>query len=182
MGPAMTIGNKDILMPEKNKGFTWIGVLGVIVIIAILAALVLNTTSGPVPRSAHERAAREISALSTALESYKVEYGDYPIATNALGLKSKANANSLYQALSISNAANNPSGKIFFEPYKGIAATTNYDSSSNYFVDPFGHPYQYRYPGDPKKGGTNALIIFSYGDSRKTSDEPGSWESWIKNW
>jgi hypothetical protein len=149
----------------------------------ILFILILGTKqTGIQPRPPEARSESEILALSVALESYKAEYGDYPIATNASGRGSATNANVLYRALVISNSAYNPSGKVFFEPYKGISASTNFNSTANYFIDPFGQPYQYRYPGDPQKSGTNLFDLFSYGKSRKTADEPANWESWIRNW
>jgi type II secretion system protein G len=168
---------------ENRSAFTLIELLVVIAIIAILAALVLNTAGFIQKKAARSRAQSEIAALSTALESYKVEYGDYPGASNAFSTTASNNANILYQALVVSNATYNPSGKVFFEPYKGICATTNYSSTANYFVDPFGQPYQYKYPGDAAKSGTNFFDLFSYGGSTKTtSTDTNHWETWVKNW
>ena len=167
---------------KKPNAFTLIELLVVIAIIAILAALVLNTAGFIQKKGARSRAQSEIAALSTALESYKVEYGDYPGATNAFSTTATNGANILYQALVASNATYNPSGKVFFEPYKGICANTNYSSTANSFVDPFGQPYQYKYPGDATKSGTNFFDLFSYGGSTKTADTSNNWETWVKNW
>jgi len=167
---------------KKPAGFTLIELLVVIAIIAILAALILNTAGFIQKKGARSRAQSEISALSTALESYKVEYGDYPTASGTFGTTVSNNANILYQALVASNATYNPSGKVFFEPYKGICANTNYTSTANYFVDPFGQPYQYKYPGDTNKSGTNFFDLFSYGGSTRTADNSTNWETWVKNW
>ena len=171
-------------MSRKGKpdGFTLIELLVVIAIIAILAALVLNTAGFIQKKAARSRAEAEIGALSAALESYKVEYGDYPTASNSFGTAVTANANVLYQALVVSNATYNPAGKVFFEPSKGNSSSTNYGSSTNYFVDPFGQPYQYRYPGDANKSGTNFFDLFSYGGSTKTTDTTNNWETWVNNW
>jgi hypothetical protein len=152
-----------------------------ILVFAIFAFAFLGGIQRGKPRSGAQ-AQSEISVLSTALESYKVEYGDYPKATGPIGPKESANANVLYQALVVSNATYNRAGKVFFEPYKGICASTNYNSSTNYFVDPFGRPYQYRYPGDPNKSGTNFFDLFSYGKANKTDDNTNNWETWTKNW
>jgi len=166
----------------KRAGFTLIELLVVIAIIAILAGLVLGT-SGPIQRQvARARAKAEIKALTAALENYKAMYGDFPIATNSFGTAVTANANTLYQALVVSNATYNPAGKVFFEPSKGNSSSTNYGSSTNYFVDPFGQPYQYRYPGDANKSGTNFFDLFSYGGSTKTTDTTNNWETWVNNW
>lgn len=166
----------------KSGAFTLIELLVVIAIIAILAALVLNTAGFIQKKAARARAEAEIGALSAALESYKVEYGDYPGASNAFGTTATNNANILYQALVLSNTTYNPSGKVFFEPSKGNSSSTNYSSSGNYFVDPFGQPYQYRYPGSTNKSGTNFFDLWSYGGSTKTTDTSTNWETWVKNW
>ena len=162
---------------SKPEAFTLIELLVVIAIIAILAALVLNTAGYIQKKAAKSRAEAEIGALSAALESYKVEYGDYPGATNAAGTTASNNANVLYQALVVSNATLNPAGKVFFEPSKGNSSSTNYFNSGNYFVDPFGQPYQYRYPGDANRSGTNFFDLWSYGGSTSTNTE-----TWVKNW
>ena len=169
---------------QEKSGFTLIELLVVIAIIAILAALVLNTAGYIQKKAARSRAEAEIGALSAALESYKVEYGDYPAASATAGPTVSANANILYQALVLSNATLNPMGKVFFEPSKGNSASTNYTSTTNYFVDPFGQPYQYRYPGAANKSGTNFFDLWSYGGapSSKTADNTNNWEVWVKNW
>jgi general secretion pathway protein G len=166
--------------PKKSGAFTLIELLVVIAIIAILAALVLNTAGYIQKKAARARAEAEIGALSTALESYKVEYGDYPTASGSEGISASNNANILYQALVLSNATYNPSGKVFFEPSKGNSSTTNYTSPGNYFVDPFGQPYQYKYPGDANRSGTNFFDLWSFGgvSGSKTNIS----ETWVKNW
>jgi type II secretory pathway pseudopilin PulG len=151
-------------------------------VIFALTAVVLLFGLGGLQRRGPHGADAQISALSVALESYKIEYGDYPKATNAIGPSETANANILYQALIVSNAAYNPHGKLFFEPSKGNSSSTNFTSPANSLVDPFGRPYQYRYPGDPKKSGTNFFDLFSYGKSKNTADLPKNWETWAKNW
>jgi type II secretory pathway pseudopilin PulG len=158
-----------------------LSLLGIAVAIATSAFLILNLPERK-QSSRRTRVQSEVAALSTALESYKAEYGNYPQATGPIGPNETANANILYLALVVSNSAYNPRGKIFFEPYKGICASTNYTSTANYFVDPFGQPYQYRYPGDPQKSGTNFFDLFSYSKSRKTADTSNNWETWVKNW
>ena len=170
-----------MLTRRKSRPFSGLKITAIIAALVALALLALNVL-GTKQGSRRSRVLSEISALSAALESYKFEYGDYPRAAGPIGPNQTANANILYLALVVSNSAYNPSGKVFFEPYKGICASTNFTSSTNYFVDPEGRPYQYRYPGDPQKSGTNFFDLFSYGKSRKTADEPANWESWNKNW
>jgi general secretion pathway protein G len=170
---------------KTPHGFTMIELLTVIAIIAILAALVLNTAGYIQKKAARSRAEAEIAALSAALESYKAEYGTYPEAPNNHGVSVTEGANVLYQALVLSNSLN-PLGKVFFEPGKGNVRpdTSNFANTANYFVDPFGQPYQYQYPGDANKSGSNFFDLWSYGGvtGTKATDTATNWEFWVKNW
>jgi len=155
---------------KSPEAFTLIELLVVIAIIAILAALVLNTAGFIQKKAARSRAETEVAALSAALESYKADNGDYPRlgnTTNSGGL----GTNSLYLALSPG------SGKVYFEFNKSMTNTSG-------IVDPFGQAYQYRYPGDANKSGTNFFDLWSYGGAtgNKASDNPTNHVFWIVNW
>lgn len=168
---------------RKPDGFTLIELLVVIAIIAILAALVLSTAGMIQKQGAKARAKAEVEALSTALESYKTEYGDYP-ESSALG---SAGSTILYKALVVSNATLNPLGKVFFEPTKGILSTSNYSDQNNYFVDPFGVSYNYRYiagTNGANNSGVGFYDLWSYGGAtgNKTNTNSSNWDFWIKNW
>lgn len=169
--------------PREFLGSTSVAIILMISVVAFLAGLIFYF--GFFPNYHRERSGPEleIQALSTALESYKVEYGDYP--TNSLpGAKGSAE---IYMALAISNSHSNPRGKIFFEPFKGIASGTNFTNPGTYFVDPHGAPYEYRYDPGPKgtnHSGPGFFDLWSYGGVKgsKTNDTPGNWIYWIKNW
>lgn len=171
-----------MLRHAKNRAFTLIELLVVIAIMAILAGLILGTLSGIQRKANRDRAKTEIEALSAALENYKAEYGDYPRATNAFSTTGSNNANILYRALVVADETYNPSGKVYFPVSKGMSSSTNYTNAANYFVDPFGQPYQYKYPGDTDKSGATSFDMFSYGGSTKTADTPANQETWVKNW
>ncbi len=171
-----------MLRKKRPGGFTLIELLVVIAIIAILAALVLSTAGMIQKQGARARAKAEVEALSTALESYKTEYGDYPESA-ALG---SAGSTVLYNALVLSNSTN-PLGKVFFEPTKGILFNSNYSSSANYFVDPFGVSYNYRYysgTNGTNNSGVGFFDLWSYGGATgtKTNNTSTNWDFWIKNW
>lgn len=173
-----------MLRKKRPGGFTLIELLVVIAIIAILAALVLSTAGSIQKKAARSRAEAEVNALSTALESYKTEYGDYPENS----LSGSAGSSVLYNALVLSNSTLNPLGKVFFEPTKGILSSSNYQSSANYFVDPFGVSYEYRYKSGTNLPSNNSGVgffdLWSFGGvtGSKATTNSTNWVFWIKNW
>lgn len=62
----------------KEKGFTIVELLIVIVVIGILAALVLNTFSGVQKRARDTQRQTDVSSLATQLEVYYNDNGGYP--------------------------------------------------------------------------------------------------------
>jgi prepilin-type N-terminal cleavage/methylation domain-containing protein len=63
---------------SKQKGFTIVELLIVIVVIGILAALVLNTFAGVQQRARDTERQTDITALATQLEVYYNDNGTYP--------------------------------------------------------------------------------------------------------
>lgn len=158
---------------SQARGFTLIELLVVITVIAILAGLVLSTAGYVQKKSARSRAEAEVAALSTALESYKAEYGAYPSNSSA----GQAGAKILYKALAYSNADHNPGGKIFIEPAMSMLAGTN-SQSDTYFADPFGSPYEYRTGAAAVNSGSNFFDLWSAAGANPPTDTT----QWIKNW
>jgi len=150
---------------RAGRGFTLIELLVVITIIAILAAIVLNTAGYVQRKGAYARAESEIAAMSAALESYKADNGDYPMLTNVSGTAAPGDNSILYTNLAPT------SGKVYFEFSKTMV--TNLTSGP--ILDPFGENYGYQYPGDSNRSGTNFFDLFSRGGSGDTN-------KWIKNW
>jgi prepilin-type N-terminal cleavage/methylation domain-containing protein len=67
---------------RSNRGFTLIEMLTVMVVIAILAALILNIHSFVNAKASSSRAQGEIQAMSAACENYKADNGSYPRLTS----------------------------------------------------------------------------------------------------
>lgn len=107
---------------KKEKGFTLIEMLIVMVILGLLAALVGPRMFGKVGKSRQNAAKVQISLFETALDTYRLDTSKYPTTDQGL------------QAL-----RTKPSG---VERWDGPYLPKNIP------LDPWGHAYQYRSPGE----------------------------------
>lgn len=108
-------------LKSPQFGFTLLELLVVVAIIGLLAALVGPRVFGHISKSEVTTTKAQIEALSRALESYRIDVGHFPDATQGL------------QALVV-----RPSDAPKWNgPYllKEVP------------LDPWGHPYQYKIPG-----------------------------------
>lgn len=169
--PAILCSNRN---PNAPHGFSLIELLVVITVIAILAALVLQTAGYVQKKAARSRAEAEIAALSAALESYKADMGDYPRWTNgsSSGTATPGTANAFVRA-----ALAPSTGKVYFEFSKGMGtnSTTLSSVTNQSILDPFGEGYGYQYPGATTRSGTNFFDLWSRSGTTNTNQ-------WIKNW
>lgn len=107
---------------RNKKGFTLIELLIVMIILGLLAALVAPRMFGKVGTSKQKAAQAQIALLETALSTYRLDVGRFPTTEQGL------------EALRIQ-----PEGQETWDgPYlpKEIP------------LDPWGKPYEYRYPGE----------------------------------
>lgn len=107
---------------REEKGFTLIELLIVMVILGLLAALVGPRMFGKVGGSRQKAAKAQISLFETALDTYKLDTSIYPTTSQGL------------EAL-----RTQPSG---VERWDGPYLPKNVP------LDPWGHRYEYRYPGE----------------------------------
>ena len=113
------------------KGFTLLELLVVLLILGLLAALVGPRMLGNVGKSEVKVARAQIVALETALENYRLDMGRYPTTEEGLQALEKP-----------------PSGDSrWLGPYLRKAVP----------ADPWGHAYQYRFPGE--KGDFDLLSL-----------------------
>jgi general secretion pathway protein G len=109
--------------PAKNKrGFTLIELLIVMIILGLLAALVAPRMFGKVGTSKQKAAQSQIALFETALGTYRLDVGRFPTTEqglNALRMK--------------------PEG---IDNWDGPYLPKEIPS------DPWGNPYEYRYPGE----------------------------------
>lgn len=110
-------------MVQSKRGFTLIELLVVLVILGLLASLVGPRVMKHVGESKSKTALLQIEELSSALDLYKLETGSYPTSDQGLvALVEK------------------PSGAEQWNgPYLRKKTIRN---------DPWGQPYQYRFPGE----------------------------------
>ncbi|MES2069876.1 MAG: type II secretion system major pseudopilin GspG [Pseudomonadota bacterium] len=121
-------------MKIKQRGFTLLELLVVVVIIGLLASYVGPKYFGQIGKSKTQTAKAQIDSFDKALESYRIDVGHYP--TTAQGL-------SALQA--------SPAGEGLWQgPY--LKKTVP--------LDPWGNVYVYRSPGtDP----AHEFELISYG-------------------
>lgn len=136
---------------DPKKGFTLVEILIVIAIIATLATVAIGNLGGIF--SGQQDKAASIFINQTAklvFTSYKLDMGTYP--TTEQGLKA------LIQA---------PSGK------EGKWKGPYIDAMPE---DPWGNPYQYRFPGTRNINKTSGYDIWSHGqDGVESADDIGNW-------
>ncbi len=106
---------------RRNRGFTLIEMLIVMVILGLLAALVAPRMFGKVGKSKQKAAKAQIALFETALDAYRLDTGRYPTTDQGL------------QALRVK-----PSG---VEKWDGPYLPKDIP------LDPWGHRYVYRSPG-----------------------------------
>lgn len=74
---------KNSLKKIKQAGFTLMELLVVIAIIMILATLIFGGMKWANARQAKEKCTAQIKMLETALEEYKLDNGNYPVANDS---------------------------------------------------------------------------------------------------
>jgi general secretion pathway protein G len=138
---------------SRAAGFTLLEILVVLAIIGLLAGLAISN-SDKIFGQSQEAVAKVFvrDSLKTSLVRYRIDLGDYP--STAEGMQALLTA---------------PAGKAerWHGPY--IDAPGGHAP-----VDPWGEPYQYRYPGVKNK---DSYDLFSKGPDKTegTEDDVGNW-------
>ena len=78
---------------SKNKGFTLLELLVVMVIIGLLASFVGPKLFSQIGKSQQKTAKAQIESLSKALDQYRLDVGHYPSAENGLAALNIAPSN-----------------------------------------------------------------------------------------
>lgn len=137
---------------KGQSGFTLIELMIVVIIIASLAAMVIPRLTGRSEQAKAVVAEADISAnIATALKLYELDNGSFPSSADGL--------NALLALPAVSSGASNWNG-----PYLEKAA-----------IDPWGNPYQYRYPGLHNPSGYDLYSLGKDGMAG-TEDDVGNWQ------
>jgi prepilin-type N-terminal cleavage/methylation domain-containing protein len=210
--PSLLNSNSQPALAKSSAGFTLMELLTVMTITVVLAGLVISGASYAQKRSSMERAKAEIQAISTALESYKIDNGDYPRSTNTDSLNPQTSfdptssayrtaALELYVALSGDSNKDGQAGdidtvtsektKAYFEfrpnmlfPKPVVGSYTA--NSVQYLADPFKNAYGYSTANsvDPTKGYNPTFDLWSTAGETgaKDSQNRDNNKKWVKNW
>lgn len=124
----------------RQRGFTLLELLVVMVIIGLLAAYVGPRYFAQIGKSEVKTAKAQIVALEKALDQYRIDVGHYPTTEQGLAALTARPANE----------------SKWDGPYLSKAVP----------LDPWGHPYVYKSPGDHGE-----IDIISYGRDGRPGGE-----------
>lgn len=133
----------------KNKGFSLIEVMVVIVILGLLATLILPNVLGSADQANRQKVKSDIIALENALSQYKLDNGVFP--TTEQGLEALINEPTI-------------------DPLPRNYRRGGYIQRLP--LDPYGSEYMLLSPGENRD-----IDIFSAGEDRQpgTEDDIGNW-------
>ena len=140
-------------MKKDRRAFTLLEIIVMVGILALLAALMINKIGG-IFDSSQQTIARIFvrDTLKTPLERYRMDLGSYPNTAEGLAVLVTAPATTTGS---------------WHGPYVEIPGGKQQ-------LDPWGEPYQYRYPGTHNKTGYD---LFTKGPDKTegTDDDIGNW-------
>jgi general secretion pathway protein G len=142
-----------VMRRKATRAFTLLEILVVLAIIGLLAGLAISNIGGIFGGAQLTTASLFVKeSMKTSLTTYRIHLGDYP--TTSEGIMALVTA---------------PANKA--DRWRGP-----YIEGGKVPLDPWGEPYQYRYPGTKNKGGYD---LYSKGPDKAdgTEDDIGNWDA-----
>lgn len=155
----------------KNKltrNFTLIELLAVIAIIGILAGIVISVSNLAGSQASISKCKSQLQQIEMALQQYKDDKGYFPVQDS----KDDFAWDLLHSEDSPEDTSEQDS-----DPYLD-PEQFEFDSDYN-FIDPFGSPFQYRYPGTENP---DSYDLRSYGPDGEDGEEDDEEDDDITNW
>ena len=131
-------------------GFTLLELMVVLIILALLASIVAPRVTHYMSRAKVETAKIEVNALGHAVDEYHLDTGQFP--TDAQGLKALISA-----------------------PQNARSWDGPYVKKQASLIDPWGHPYLYRCPGQHGRFDVYTLGPDPKSGSAADAQEIGNW-------
>jgi len=170
-----------------SRSFTLIELLAVVAVIAILAGLVLGGAGAVRQRAARGQAKAEISAIEAGLARYQMDFGAYPVPSNAISSGASGYdpapknyeeaGRALFSALWGTDKFNatNVAGKSYLSVKASMVSTS---TASDFLTDPWGRAYGYYWSGTNSLYGGAAPDVWSTGNGTNAA----ATNKWITSW
>jgi general secretion pathway protein G len=134
----------------RSRGFTLIEIMLVVGIITVITGAAIYLMAGNVDFAKEQRVYTDIQSISTQLKLYEIQ--NYSPPTTNQGIKA-----------------------LVDKPTSPPVPPRWRQLMTNMPLDPWGSPYQYRYPGTKNPKGFD---LYSFGPDRKESeDDIGNWKN-----
>ncbi len=138
----------------RQQGFSLVEILFVIALIALIASVAISNLTGTFGGQQEKIASQIVNqGMKLSLTAYMLDIGNYPSSEEGLAALVKS-----------------PAGKE--SRWKGP-----YLEETQVPLDPWGNPYQYRFPGSRNVSGARGYDIWSLGpDGTESADDIGNWK------
>jgi prepilin-type N-terminal cleavage/methylation domain-containing protein len=147
-----------------RAAFTLLELLAVIAIVAALAGIVLGVGRRARETGKTARAKAELAAISAALESYRLAYGEFPQTDDEARL-----LQSLIGKLGPTNTAITGRPLLEAARFTTTRSLDPFSDTSAVLIDPWGQAYLYAYKVPPSGWTNPCYVLYSLGPDGRDS-------------